>query len=325
MKKTYIGNIAIDQTAVLAPMASVTDRAYRQLAVSFGAQMTTSEMVSAKGLLYQNKKTEKLLTVTEEERPMGIQLFGSDPADMARAVEIVMRHRPDFIDINMGCPVPKVYQNGCGAALLQKPEQAEEIVSRMVRVSPVPVTVKMRKAPGEDTATIEFARRMENAGAAAVTIHGRTRAQMYRSYADWQIIKKVKEALVIPVIGNGDVTTPQEAKALYEQTGADLVMIGRGSYGRPWLFSQIDSYLKTGTFLPDPPLEQKLTILQTHIERICRYEGEEIGMRKARAQAMRYMKGFPGAAKWRSACAHLTRLEDLYSLIHAIAQAENNE
>lgn len=323
MEKICIGNLSIKKAAALAPMASVADRAYRQMAASFGACLTTSEMVSAKGLCLSNRKTQQLLTITEKERPMGIQLFGNDPYYMAKAVEKALPYSPDFIDINMGCPVPKVYQAGSGAALLNTPELAEELVKEAVKASDVPVTVKIRKSPLGDDATVDFAKRMESAGASALTIHGRTRAQMYRPSADWAVIKKIKDALKIPVFGNGDVSTPEQAKQMYEETGVDLVVIGRGSYGRPWLFSQIESYLECGSYKPDPPLEEQLKILKKHIELLCLYEGEEIGMRKARAQAMRYMKGFHGAAKQRSACANFTKLQDLDDLIEDILKNKN--
>ena len=251
MTYIYIGSVKIEKTAALAPMASVADRAYREICKENGAAYMVSEMISAKGLCYSDRKTEELCTVMDHERPYALQLFGDEPEFIAKAAKKLMEYKPDIIDINMGCPVPKIAGNGAGSALMKNPALAAEIVSAAVNAVEIPVTVKIRKGWDEQNVNaVEFARLMEQAGAAAITVHGRTKNQMYQGKADWEIIRRVKEAVKIPVIGNGDVNSPQTAEKMYRETGCDLVMIGRGSYGRPWLFRQIRDYFETGEFPP---------------------------------------------------------------------------
>ncbi len=317
-----IGNVFIEQTAALAPMASVCDYAYRSLCKEYGAAYLVSEMVSAKGLCYQPKRASDLLRITPNEHPMAIQLFGSEPEYFARAIPIVLSYHPDVIDINMGCPVPKVVSSGGGSALMKHPKLAGEIVSAAVLSSSVPVTVKIRK--GWDSSqenAVEFGKRMEACGAAAITIHARTRAQMYQGDSDWETIACLKQAVGIPVIGNGDVKTPEDAARMYEETGVDLVMVGRGSYGKPWLFAQIAAYLRTGTYPPDPPLARRMEIMLRHVQRICEDKGEVIGMKEARSHAGRYLTGVFGAARFREKCGKLQSFSDVQELAREVVQS----
>lgn len=322
MEYIYIGNVKIEKTAALAPMASVADRAYRALCKESGAAYMVSEMISAKGLCYSDRKTEELCAVMDNERPYALQLFGDDPAFVSEAARRLLRYKPDIIDINMGCPVPKVAGNGSGCALMKDPIRAAEIVSRTAEAVPVPVTVKIRKGWDEQSANaVEFAKAMEQAGAAAITVHGRTKNQMYSGKADWEIIREVKSSVKIPVIGNGDVTSPQSAEEMYRETGCDLVMIGRGSYGRPWLFRQIKQYLETGEIPPEPSLDERLDMMCRQVELAVKYKGERIGMSEARRQCAYYLKGMPNAAEFRRQCGSLNCLADLKNLCGEVAKA----
>lgn len=322
MNSISIGDVIIEQSAALAPMASVADKAYRRICKEFGAAYLVGEMVSSKGMFYNDRKTAELLTVTEFEQPMAVQLFGDDPQLMAAAAQKALAFNPQIIDINMGCPVPKVAGNGSGSALMKNPELAGKIVHAVAKAVDIPVTVKMRIGWDENSINaVEFARRIEDCGAAAVTVHGRTKAQMYSGRADWEMIKNVKEALSIPVIGNGDVTSPESAKAMYGQTGVDLVMVGRASYGKPWLFKQIREFLETGSYSPEPELNEIMTIMRRHVHLICEDKGEYIGMKEARKHAAWYIKGIHGAAKLRNRCGHLSTLSDLDSFIDDVLSA----
>lgn len=319
-----IGTIPIEQTACLAPMASVGDHAYRLMCKKYGAAYVVGEMASSKGLFYSDKKTKQLLTVTEAEYPMAIQLFGDDPSFMANAAKIATEYRPQLIDINMGCPVPKVAGNGSGCALMKTPELAAELVRAVVEATSIPVTVKFRKGwDSESVNAVSFAKLMEQAGASAVTVHGRTKQQMYHPPIDLDIIKAVKEAVSIPVIGNGGIDSPEKAKEMYDYTGCDLVMIGQGTYGRPWIFEEISYYLKTGELLPSKTLEEKLDIMLEHVALIVQFKGEKMGMQEARKHAAWYIKGTNGAAGFRHACGKLSTYEDLKQLVLEVKQSKD--
>lgn len=321
-----IGNVKIEKTAALAPMASVADRAFRLMCKEYGAAYVVGEMASAKGLFYSDKKTAELLTVTPAERPMAVQLFGGEAEYIAKAIKIAEQYKPDIIDINSGCPVPKVVGNGAGSALMKSPKSFAEVVTAAVKATDIPITVKIRKGWDESSVNaLEIARIAEECGAKAVTIHGRTRNQMYSGKADWDIIAEIKQRLSIPVIGNGDVDSPEKCLEMYNYTGCDLVMIGRGAYGKPWLFGHIKHYLETGELLPEPTLSQRLEIMTKHIELLCSDKGEYIGMKEARKHTGWYLKGIKKAAIYRNCCGTLSALDDFYKMVEQIKKENDTE
>ena len=314
-----IGNVEIKGKAVLAPMAGVADRAFRELCVDYGAAYVVSEMISSKGVSMGDRKSKDLMFLSEKERPAAVQIFGSDPIVMAQSVETVMQVNPQIIDINMGCPAPKIAGNGGGASLAKNPELAEKIVKAVVKESPVPVTVKIRMGWDENSINaVEMAQRAENAGASAVTIHGRTRKQMYAPPVDRNIIAEVKKSVSIPVIGNGDIIDEQSAAIMLEETNCDLIMIGRGALGCPWVFSQINAYLEYGRVLPTPPVSERMRVMIKHIETLCQYKGDYVGMREARKHAGWYTKGLHGAAKYRQELGTIESIEQLQEIAYKI-------
>lgn len=292
MKNIKIGNVEIEKSAALAPMASVADKSYRLLCKEFGASYLVSEMISSKGLCFGDKKTARLCEIEKEERPMGLQIFGEEAVYMGKAAYILNKYNPDIIDINMGCPVPKIVGNGSGSALMKSPKTALEIAEETVKNANCPVTVKIRAGWDNDSVNaVEFAKALEQTGISAIAVHGRTRSQMYSGQADWDIIKQVKKAVSIPVIGNGDVKYPENCNAMYEQTACDLVMIGRGSYGKPWIFREVKHYLETGQLLPEISLEEKMSVMLRHGRMLCKYKGRKTGNeRNAEKRCMVYKR-----------------------------------
>ena len=312
-----IGKVKIKRTAALAPMAGVADRAYRLMCIKYGAAYVVSEMVSAKGICYSDRKTAELCTVTDGERPMAVQLFGNEPEFMEKAVNIVLEYKPDIIDINMGCPVPKVVNTGAGSAVMKNPELAGKITAAAVRAAgDIPVTVKIRSGWDKNSINApEIAKYAEDAGAAAISVHGRSREQFYSGTADINIIKAVRNAVSIPVIGNGDVNNAESCMKMYRETGCDLVMIGRGSYGNPFIFREIESCLSGKEYIP-PSLDEKMNVMLEHIRLILELspKNEELAMHEARKHAAWYMNGYYGSAKFRGRCYQLCSYAEAESL-----------
>lgn len=315
-----IGNITLENNLFLAPMAGVTDKAFRMIVKPFGPALMYTEMVSGKGLHYNSKRTEDLLEVLEEEKPVAAQIFGHDPEIMGTVAEGALSHGAAMIDINMGCPAPKIVNNGDGSALMKNPVLAGQVISAVCRAVTVPVTVKFRM--GWDDAQInavEFAKIAEANGAAAVTVHGRTREAFYSGHANWDIIRRVKEAVSIPVIGNGDITGGKSAKAMLEQTGCDGLMIGRAAQGNPWIFSEVLHYLKTGEVLPPPSAEERVGKALEHLNLLIRFKGEHRGIQEGRKHMSWYFRGLPGGAQLRDrinkACTKQEMQEILLSLL----------
>ena len=314
-----IGDVSLKNNLILAPMAGVTDLPFRLLCKEQGAGLLCMEMVSAKAIYFNNKNTEELLTIDDREPPVSLQLFGSDPdiiSEMAKKIE----NRPfSILDINMGCPVPKVAGNGEGSALMKNPKLVEEIVSKTAKAIKKPVTVKIRKGfDDEHINAVEIARIAESAGAAAVAVHGRTREQYYSGKADWDIIRQVKEAVKIPVIGNGDVTSPEAARQLMETTGCDGIMIGRGAQGNPWIFRQILYWMETGEEEPKPDLEEVKAMILRHARMLVEYKGVYTGIREMRKHVAWYTAGYPNSAKLRARVNEIESLEALEHLIQGL-------
>ena len=317
-----IGNLKIKGCAALAPMAGVADRAFRELCVSYGAAYVVSEMISSKGVSLGDRKSKALMQLSDEERPAGVQIFGNDPSVMAQSVKTVLGVSPDFVDINMGCPAPKIAGNGGGASLMRHPQLAKEIVEAVVAAcGNVPVTVKIRSGwDFENLNAVEMAQNAEKAGAVAVTVHGRTRQQMYAPPVDHQMIAEVKKSVSIPVIGNGDIVDGPSAAKMLEETNCDFLMVGRGALGRPWVFSQINAYLQNGIILPEPPVSERMRVMVKHVRKICEYKGERIGIREARKHAAWYAKGIRGAAKYRKDLSLIESIEQLEELAFKITK-----
>ena len=317
-----IGNLKIKGCAALAPMAGVADRAFRELCVSYGAAYVVSEMISSKGVSLGDRKSKALMQLSDEERPAGVQIFGNDPSVMAQSVKTVLGVSPDFVDLNMGCPAPKIAGNGGGASLMRHPQLAKEIVEAVVAAcGSVPVTVKIRSGwDFENLNAVEMAQNAEKAGAVAVTVHGRTRQQMYAPPVDHQMIAEVKKSVSIPVVGNGDIVDGPSAAKMLEETNCDFLMVGRGALGRPWVFSQINAYLQNGIILPEPPVSERMRVMVKHVRKICEYKGERIGIREARKHAAWYAKGIRGAAKYRKDLSMIESVEQLEELAFKITK-----
>lgn len=315
-----IGNIEINsRSAALAPMAGVADKAFRELCVEYGATYVVSEMVSSKGLAMCDRKSKKLLSLSEKERPAAAQIFGSDPKIMAESAVSCLEYNPEVIDINMGCPAPKIAGNGGGSALLRNPDLAEEIMKAVKDAVDIPVTVKIRLGWDADSINcIEMAQRAQRAGMSAVTLHGRTRQQMYAPPVDRRMIAEVKKNIDIPLIANGDITDGLSAAQMIEETNCDYLMVGRGALGRPWVFSQITAYLEHEIILPEPPVSERMRVMVKHIKRICEYKGERVGIREARKHAAWYIKGIKGAAAYRQQVGTLESIEQLEELAFKI-------
>ena len=310
------GTVTTDNNVFLAPMAGVTDLPFRLICKEFECGMMYTEMVSAKGLLYKSEKTNDLLSVDPREHPIGAQLFGSDPYILSEMSKQVAESDVDFIDINMGCPAPKITKNGEGSALMKNPERIGEIIYEVAKGLTKPLTVKIRKGFDLDHVNAaEIAKIAEQAGASAITVHGRTRDQFYSGSADWDIIKKVKQNVKIPVIGNGDIKSPQDAKRMLEYTGCDAVMIGRAAQGNPWLFKRTVHYLKTGELQSEPTFDQKIEIILKHTKMLIDYKGSYIGIREIRSHLTSYIKGIHGASDIRRELTTVESYDDIQTLL----------
>lgn len=316
-----IKDIEFENNIFLAPMAGIADRAFRELCINYGAGYTVTEMVSSKGLTMGDKKSKELLTLGEIENPAGAQIFGDDAEIMAQAAQKCLEFRPNIIDINMGCPAPKIAMNGGGASLMKNPKLAGEIVKAVSNAVDIPVTVKIRKGWDDESITaVELAQIAEKNGASAITVHGRTRMQMYSGKVDYDIIAKVKKAVDIPVIANGDVTDEQSAAIMLEKTNADAIMIGRGALGNPWIFRRINAYLSECRVLPDVSINEKMAVMLKHIQKIIEYKGEYTAMREARHHAAYYTKGIRGGAALRKEISTFEHFEQLEELAYKIAK-----
>ena len=316
LKPLQIGNVVIDHPFTLAPMAGVTDLPYRLLCKEQGAGLMCTEMVSAKGLYYGNRKSEPLMATDPKEQPAALQIFGSDPDIMGEMAAKVDNGKFQMIDINMGCPVPKIVNNGDGSALMKQPELAGKVIKAVASAVKVPVTVKIRKGFDDDHINaVEMAQIAEENGAKAIAVHGRTREQYYSGKADWSIIRRVKDAVSIPVIGNGDITCPEDAMHMNEETGCDGFMIGRRAKGNPWIFKEMIHYFETGETLPRPSLEEVVAMMLRHGRMMIDFKGEYIGVREMRKHVSWYTFGFPGAAKLRDKVNHTETYQDLEELL----------
>lgn len=311
-----IGNIKLETPVALAPMAGITDLPFRLICKRLGCGFTVSEMVSAKGLLYKNVKTTEMLQIADDERPTAIQLFGSVPEELAEAARMVEASGADAIDLNMGCPVPKIVNNGEGSALMNNPKLAHDILAAMVKAVKIPVTVKFRAGWDEEHRNaVEIARAAEAAGVAAVTVHGRTRKQFYEGKADWQIIADVKKAVSIPVFGNGDVFSAADGLRMLEQTGCDGIAVGRGADGNPWIFSQLKQALSGDGQIKEVGLDEKLDLAAEHLRMLIDFKGEYISVKEMRRHISAYLKGMPHAAEFRSRFHKMDTYEQFMELL----------
>ncbi|MFZ5945245.1 MAG: tRNA dihydrouridine synthase DusB [Bacillota bacterium] len=311
-----IGNVAIDNPVVLAPMAGVTDKPFRILCKEKGCGLIYTEMVSAKALTYKNERTFNLIDLKNEDHPISVQIFGSDPRIMAEGAFVVQEHGADIIDINMGCPVPKVIKNKEGSALMLDSHLAAEIVKKVSLAVKVPVTVKIRKGWDDNNINaVEFAKAMEEAGAKAIAVHGRTRSQFYSGKADWEIIRRVKEAVNIPVIGNGDIFKPEDALRMLRETNCDGTMVGRGAMGNPWIFAAINKFLSSGEKIPEPGLSERILTAVKHAELAVKYKDEQVAIKEMRKHVAWYFKGLPHSARIRDMVNKVKTLEEIKEML----------
>ncbi len=318
MSQLTIGDVTLENNVILAPMAGVTDLPFRLLCKEQGAGLLCMEMISAKAIMYHNKNTEKLMEIAPQEMPVALQLFGSEPDVMADVAAQIEERPFAILDINMGCPVPKIVNNGEGSALMKNPHLAAEIVRKTVQAVKKPVTVKIRKGFDEQNVNaVELAKYLEDAGASAITVHGRTREQYYSGQADWEIIRKVKEAVAIPVIGNGDITDGVSAKRMLEQTGCDGIMVGRAAQGNPWIFREITAYLQDGMEPARPSAEDVKEMIRRHARLQLECKGEYIGIREMRKHVAWYIAGYPNSARLRKAVCSVEHLDELTELINS--------
>lgn len=320
-----IGNFEIKGYAALAPMAGVADKAFRELCIEFGAAYVVSEMVSSKGLTMHDRKSDSLMQLGETEKAAAVQIFGCEPETMAEAAKKAAATGCPVIDINMGCPAPKIAGNGGGSALMKDPDLAARITEKVVQAVDIPVTVKIRAGWDEENINaVHMATLLEKAGAAAITVHGRTRRQMYAPPVNLDIIRQVKQAVSVPVIGNGDIVDALSAENMFKATGCDFIMVGRGALGAPWLFRQINEYFDSGIILPEPPIEERMAVMLRHIKQLCENKGDYVGMREARKHAAWYIKGIRGAAALRQEIGSLENLSQLEAIAEKVIAASNN-
>lgn len=316
-----IGNVQLDNEVFLSPMAGVTDLPFRTICKEKGCGMLYTEMINAKALCYDDENTKKMLKMEKDEHPVAVQIFGSDPEFMGKAASIMNQYPNEILDINMGCPAPKVVKNGDGSALMRNPKLAAEVLSAVVKNSEKPVTLKIRKGWDDDCINaVEIAKIAEECGISALAIHGRTREQFYSGKADWDIISEIKQAINIPVIGNGDVFEVQDAVNMLEKTKCDAIMIGRGSQGNPWIFKRINHYMKTGEVLPEPTLEEKITTAIKHMNLAVAEHGEYVAVREMRKHIGWYLKGLKNSAKYRDQINKITDYKEVIVMLEEYMQ-----